>query len=385
VNDKAIIINASIFDGKYFIKASQIKFEDGIIREISNKQSKMPTGYKIYDLKNKIISPGFIDMHTHGAGGIDAMDITSPKQVKLMAKAFAKTGVTSFLLACFFDKKNSFNATYFDNNNSTAARFLGLYMEGPFISTLKKGSISEEYISKTNANIKKIMDAINKSYGTLKVMTLAPELKQAMEVSKLLAKKHVIAAFGHSAADYVKTKSALKSGIHHVTHLFNAMQGFHHRKPGPFTAIVENLNTTVELIADGTHVHPVIIRFAIKLLGIERVILITDSTAMLDYKAGKYYLKKSGTVVVKAGAAFRADGTLFGSCTTLLDMVKNTKKWCDLNNEQVLRMVTYNPAKLLGLKRVGRIAKGCFADFNVLDENLKLYEVFVGGIPISQA
>lgn len=384
MKDKAIIINASIFDGKHFIKANQIKFEDGIITEINNS-NKIPDGYKIYDFNNKIISPGFIDMHTHGAGGIASMDIKSAKQAKLMAEAFVKTGVTSFLLACFFDKQNSLNTTYFENNNSLGARFLGLYMEGPFINTLKKGSIREAHIINTKVNIAKIMSEMDKNYGALKVMTLAPELRQAMEVSKLLTKKNVIAAFGHSMADYFETQNALHAGIHHVTHLFNAMQGIHHRKPGPFLAIAKNLSTTVEIIADGVHVHPTIIKLAVKLLGVKRVILITDSIAMLDYKAGKYFLKPSGAFEVKAGAAFRADGTLLGSCTTLLDMAKNTKKWCDLNNEEVLRMITYNPAKLLGLKQVGRIAKGYFADFNVLDEKLKLYQVFVGGKPIGRA
>lgn len=375
-----IIINARVFDGENFIKAGRVYVSNGIIRKVTVNSEKIPVGYKIYDIKNRILSPGFIDIHTHGAGGVDSMDVRSFNRARIMSKAYAKTGVTSFVLACFFEDNNNNKSTasYFTGKNPSYARFLGNYLEGPFINPVKRGMIPHAYMIDPGNDMKMTMSRILRKYRGLKLMTLAPELKNSGEALKMLLKKRVIPAFGHSTAGYDETKAALKSGIRHVTHLFNAMGGFHHRNPGPYPAIAENPEVTAEIIADGTHLHPAAIIAALKMLSVRRVIIITDSTAMLGAKDGKYR-GSAGIFTVKKGAAYLENKILMGSCVTLINMVKNVKKWCGLNNEEALRMVTYNPAKLLGFPRVGRIVPGFFADFNVLDDKLKLYSVFIGG------
>jgi N-acetylglucosamine-6-phosphate deacetylase len=387
MEDKIIIINARIFDGENFIKTGRVRIVGGIIREVTGNNTGLPAGYRVIDINNRILSPGFIDIHTHGAGGIDSMEVSSLKRAQNMSKAYALTGVTSFLLACFFENNNnsSLAVSYFGKIKPAGARFLGHYLEGPFINPVKRGMIPGRFMLNPGLDMKKTMAHVLKRYGSLKVMTLAPELKDFGEAVGLIRKKQIIPAFGHSAAGYDETKRALKSGIRHVTHLFNAMEGFHHRNPGPFPAIAEDPKVTAEIIADGAHVHPSVVKAAVRLLGHERVILITDSTAMLGHKDGKYYLGSTGAFTVKSGAAYLKDNTLIGSCTTLLQMAINVKKWCMLKNEEVLRMVTYNPAKLLGFPRVGRITAGFFADLNVLDDNLKLYQVFTGGRRVLQA
>lgn len=376
-----VIKNARIFNGKKFIRAGNLSAVKGIIREISGNDLKIPANFRVYDLKNRILSPGFIDIHTHGAGGIDSMEVLSKSRAQVLSEAFAKTGVTSFLLACFFENNNNsvLTALSFKKLGAVYSRFLGYYLEGPFINPVRRGMIPRKFLLDPGKSIKKAAAAIMKKYKMLKIMTVAPELKKSGDVLKFLKKNRVKPAFGHSCAGYEETKKAIRLGMRHATHLFNAMEGFHHREPGPFPAIAENQYVTAEIIADGAHVHPSVVFAAVKLLGPKRIILISDSTAMLGRRNGSYYLDSIGPFTVKSGAAYMKDGTLMGSCTTLLQMAKNVKKWCSLKNEDVLRMITHNPSKLLGFPGVGMIKKGFFADFNVLDDNLKLYQVFTGG------
>ena len=381
MEDEILIINARLFDGQKFIVQDSVRVSNGIIMEITGGKTAAPTGYKIYDLKNRILCPGFIDIHTHGAGGVDSMEVSSLRRARQMAGAFAATGVTSFLLACFYENNNNAASavSYLEKAGPSAARFLGQYLEGPFINPVKRGMIPRRFMLDPGRDMGKSVKAVLGKYSALKVMTIAPELKNSAGAMRAISKKGVIPSFGHSSAGYDETKKAIRGGMRHATHLFNAMEVFHHRNPGPFPAIAEDGRVTAEIIADGTHVHPAAIKAAVKLLGTERVILISDSTAMMGYKDGRYYLDNEGPFTVRQGAPYLEDNTLMGSCTTLLQMAINVKKWCGIRNEDVLRMVTYNPSKLLGFPRVGVIKKGFFADFNVLDDNLKLYQVFKDG------
>jgi N-acetylglucosamine-6-phosphate deacetylase len=381
MDGKIFIINARVFDGEKFIGRAGIGVSGGIITEIRADEAAVPAGYKIYDLKNSILSPGFIDIHTHGAGGVDSMEISSLSRARLLAGSYASTGVTSFLLACFYENNNNAReaSLLLSDPGPASARFLGHYLEGPFINPVRRGMIPRRFMLDPGRGMGKSVKTVMEKYPRLKVMTMAPELKNSGDALKVVKKYGVTAAFGHSSAGYEQTKKAIRAGMRHATHLFNAMEVFHHRNPGPFPAIAEDKRVTAEIIADGAHVHPAAVKAAVKLLGPGRVILISDSTAMLGRKDGRYYMESSGPFTVKAGAAYLEDGTLMGSCTTLLQMAANVKKWCALKNEEVLRMVTYNPAKLIGFPKVGMIKKGFFADFNVLDDNLKLQQVFIGG------
>ena len=370
--------NARIFDGEKFITATRLRILDGIIRQVGGSGLKIPPGSKVQDLKHHILTPGFIDLHAHGAGGVDSMEIKSPDLAVRLSKALSVTGVTSFLLACFYENNNSGKTTAAYFERAKGARFLGQYLEGPFINQVKRGMIPIRFLLDPGSAMKERAADVLKKYPKLKIMTIAPELANSGQAIKIIKKKGVVPAFGHSAAGYDAVKSALSSGFGHVTHLFNAMASFHHRQPGPFPAIAEALDAAVEIIADGVHVHPAAVSMAVKTLGVKRVILVTDSTAALGFKDGTY---KTGSesVTIRNGAAFLSDGTLMGSCTTLPEMVRNVKKWCSLTNEDVLRMVTYNPAKILGFPRVGLIKPKFFADFNILDDNLKLLGVIAGG------
>lgn len=377
-------INAKIFDGEKFITATRLRVSDGIIRQVGGSEVRIPPGSKVHDLKQFILSPGFIDLHAHGAGGVDSMEINSAAFAARLSKALSVTGVTSFLLACFYENNNKGRTTAAYFGSAKGARFLGQYLEGPFINPVKRGMIPIRFLLDPGSAMKERAADVLKKYPKLKIMTIAPEIVNSGQAVKMIKKKGVVPAFGHSAAGYDAVKNALSSGFKHVTHLFNAMASFHHRQPGPFPAIAETLDVTAELIADGVHAHPAAVSMAVKTLGAKRIILITDSTAALGLKDGTYKTS-SELITIRNGAAFLSDGTLMGSCTTLPEMVRNVKKWCSLTNEEALRLVTYNPSKLLGFPRVGLIKPGFFADFNILDDKLKLLGVIAGGKQVFKA
>jgi N-acetylglucosamine-6-phosphate deacetylase len=377
---RSVIINARIFNGKKFLKENSLFTEADKIASIKllTNKSAIPRGTHVIDIKNRILCPGLIDIHTHGAAGVSA---GSGRNTEKMAIAMAKTGVTSYLAAFFFDG-NTERPDVLPAVIKAGARCLGTYLEGPFINPKKRGMIPQRYIWSGGSTPIKLAAKILKLNPFLRIMTIAPEIKGAPGLAAFLIKNNITPAFGHSAADYTTTKAAIKSGIKHVTHLFNAMENFQHRVPGPFPAIAQSKNVTVELIADGRHIHPAAVRLAVATMGAQRIILITDSAPLAGCKAGRYLFPGNGAITVKNGAAYYDDGTLTGSCTSLLKMAGNVKKWCNVSMESALKMATYNPAKLLGFPGVGRIAPGYFADLIVIDNSFKLFYVFTGGTAV---
>ncbi len=372
-----IITNARIFNGKEFIKENSIEVKNGKIFRIfyqTNIKNK-----KVIDLNNQILSPGFIDVHSHGAGGINSLEIKNKQDIKIIKENYAKYGTTSVVLTSVYSyfKKDHLRKIKKYKNINSGARILGVYLESPFINLNKKGMIQDQYVMKPVDSPDFLIKDVVKSCGSaLKIITVAPEIKESKKIIRYFNKKGVIVAFGHSMADYNETKRAVKNGIKTVTHFLNAMNPIHHRQPGPAIAILEDKSIYIEIIADGNHIHPSIIKIIYKLAGKDGIILITDATGDKILKDGIYENKRYGKVVIKNNGVYSLDGILIGTNLTLLDMCKNMKKWLSLKIEDVLQMVTYNPHKLLN-EKIGIIKKDFFADFIVLDDDLNLKKVFV--------
>lgn len=372
-----IITNARIFNGKEFIKENSIEVKNGrICRVFHNKNKRLKN---CEDIKGDILSPGLIDIHTHGAGGINSLEIKNKKDIKIIKESYAKNGTTSVVLTTVYSyfKKEHLRLINKYKNIKSGARILGIYLESPFVNLNKKGMIKDEFVMKEVDDSEFLIKDVAICCGhSLKIITIAPEVKEAKKVINYFRKQGVIIAFGHSAADYQKTKEAIKSGVKLSTHFFNAMNPLHHRNPGPAVALLENENIFLEIIADGNHIHPAVIKLIYNIAGKDRIILITDATGDKILKDGTYKNKRYGEIVVKNNGVYSTDGILIGTNLTLLQMCKNIKKWLSLKNEDVLQMVTYNPARLLN-EKVGVIKRGFLADFVILDKKLNLKKVFV--------
>jgi N-acetylglucosamine-6-phosphate deacetylase len=217
------------------------------------------------------------------------------------------------------------------------------------------------------------------SGGKLKMMTIAPELKGASGIIKKLKKEKVIASFGHSNATYEETKKGIAAGITHATHIFNAMRPIHHRDPGPLPALLTDDRISVQLIADGVHIRPEIVRLILKLKGAENICLITDSMSSMGLPDGKYAYDGWG-YESKNGVCRYKDGTLIGTALPLNKMVRRMIEFGGIGLQDALKMVTINPAKALGIhNRKGSIGEGKDADLVIMDEDLDVEVTIVGG------
>jgi N-acetylglucosamine-6-phosphate deacetylase len=359
------------------IKSSiYIYIENGKIQDIG-PLSDLPSHYK--DVKTfkisekEMLAPGFIDVHIHGVAGADTMDATT-EALQTMAKSLPAEGTTSFLATTITQKHENIekalvNAADFRGqyNGTGQAEVLGVHLEGPFINTKRKGAQPEEYILDPDIDLFKRWQELAR--GNIKLVTVAPELENGTEFIRYLHETGVIASIGHTDAVYEEVKTAVEAGAKQVTHLFNGMRGIHHREPGVAGSALIFKELMVELIADGIHVNPDVIKFVLAAKGADGMILITDAMRAKCLKNGIYDLGGQD-VHVADGKALLADGTLAGSILKMNDSFKNTIQFADVSLLDAVKMASVNPAKQLNVyDRKGSIAVGKDADLTILSEN----------------
>jgi N-acetylglucosamine-6-phosphate deacetylase len=358
-----IVEGSIIFSDK--IKDIKARFENFNAKEI--------------DAEGMYLTPGFIDIHIHGAGGHDTMD-DNPQSVNEISKCIIKNGVTSFLPTTTTmpsdDIKRALDKIKKAVKNGTeGARVLGANVEGPFINEQYKGAQNADYIQKPQLEI------IKNYFNIIKLITLAPEIEGSEKLIKKLKKSGIIISAGHSGATYEIIMEAKNWGITHITHLFNAMTGLHHRKPGIVGAALEN-DLNCELIADFIHVHPAVLKIVLKTKKLCELVLITDQIKAGSIGDGIYDLGNQ-KVIVKNGEARLEDGTLAGSVLTLDQAVRNIDSLKVLTLPQIISLVTRNPATILGLAhQVGSISIGNRADLVLIDRDLNVKKVFKDGLEV---
>ena len=214
---------------------------------------------------------------------------------------------------------------------------MGFHLEGPFINEKKKGGLDPASIYP--ASPEKLEEILEVTGDTLKMMTIAPELEGNLQIISELRKNNIIAAFAHSDANYAETKQGFEAGINHVTHIFNAMRSIHHREPGPIPAIFENENITVQIISDGHHINPAIVKMIYHIIGAERCVCITDGMQGIGLPEGKY-IYNGREYISKDGAAKYSDGTLIGSTMSLLEIVFKFKEFTGCSLEEAVNSST---------------------------------------------
>lgn len=370
-----IIKNGNIITEKGIVKGS-LEIENGKIKKIYENKLDFKEGI---DANECFISPGFIDIHIHGIEGHDCME-GNFDAVNEMSKSLVKYGVTSFLPATMTEDiekiKKAVKSISQAIGKTEGANVLGINLEGPFISPYMAGAQDTKFIQKPSLDtLKYIAEDYIKN---IKLITIAPEENGAIDLIKELKKLDIVPSIGHTNGNYDDFMKGYKEGAVHCTHLFNAMTGFHHRNPGTVGGVFDS-NVTAELILDGIHVHYAAARSTIKVKGIEKMILISDSMMASGLCDGIYSLGGQD-VYVKDGQARLKDGTLAGSTLTLNKALYNAVNNLNIDIHDAIKMVTSNPAKLLKIDdTTGYIKEGYDADIVVFDKDINIKHVFVKG------
>ncbi|MFS0775334.1 N-acetylglucosamine-6-phosphate deacetylase [Neobacillus sp. 3P2-tot-E-2] len=360
--------------------------ENGKIQEIgpiNSLPSHLNIVKKIEIAEDQTVVPGFIDVHIHGAAGADTMDATI-HALETMAKALPAEGTTSFLATTITQEHEKIEialinaADYLKGHNDFGkAEVLGVHLEGPFINRTRAGAQPMEYIMDPDIELFKHWQEL--AEGSIKLVTVAPELENGINFVTYLHETGVIASIGHSDAVYEEMEKAVQAGAKQVTHLFNGMRGIHHREPGVAGSALLFKELMVELIADGIHVVPEVMKLVINAKGTEGCVLITDAMRAKCLKNGVYDLGGQD-VTVADGKALLADGTLAGSILKMNDSIKNILEAAEITLTQAVQMASVNPAKQLNVyDRKGSISVGKDADITILSNEYQVDMTFCRG------
>ena len=332
------------------------------------------------DAAGKLVLPGFIDIHIHGANGSDFCDGTRDA-LSVIGKYEAQEGITSFLGTCmatFPDiLRKAFTAAgeFIRNPEPDAAVMRGINMEGPFLAKEKKGAQLEECCIPFDPDL---YEELNEACGNMiRIFDICPEYEGNMDAIRKISKTCTV-SLAHTTADYELSCAAFDAGATHVTHLFNAMAPYHHRKPGLVGAAIERARE-VEIICDGIHLHPSVLRSMFGIFGKDdRVCMISDSMRAAGLSDGIYELGGQ-TVYVKNGKATLADGTIAGAAVCLSEAFRRLVGF-GVPLETAVRAATSTPARAAGISdEVGSIAVGKRADLTILNDDLSIHAVVLGG------
>ena len=386
-----IIYNVMVFTEDLKFVPGMVVISHGKITEVCLGQSYVAAwgerkGEEVFDGKGNYLIPGMIDIHLHGCKGYDFCDATL-EAVEQIAAFQASIGVTTIAPATMTLPVESLcealeqGAVFYKAKNS--GRFLkcadlaGINMEGPFISEAKKGAQKATNIRKPDTDLFRRLQ--KSATGLIKYIGVAPEMEGALEFIRNV-REEVKVTLAHSEADYATGKKAFEAGASHVTHLYNGMNAFNHREPGIPGAVYDCNWTEAELICDGIHVHPAVIRATFHMLGKERIILISDSIRATGMEPGEYELGGQQVLVKEDRAVISGTETIAGSVVTLPQALRFVVKKAGISLEDALACVTKNPAISLGIyEECGSVSVGKKADLVLLDKELVVNGVMKNG------
>ena len=371
-----MIFKNCTFYNEFFEKEfGDIEIQNGIINQIGIIDGEGR------DMSGLILIPGFVDIHIHGGNGGDSSD-GSAESLDKISVYLAKNGVTSFCpttMTLPIDRLCDIANVIADysESQSNGSKIVGINFEGPFIAASKKGAQNDEYITDGSAQYaKKLSSASN---GLMKLITIAPESFESEAFIKAVSEFCTV-SIGHSAANASECQKAIDSGISHATHLYNAMTPMTHREAGIVGTVLDNGNVTAELICDGGHISPAVLRNTFKILGENRAIVVSDSMRAAGLGEGEYELGGQQVFVKKDGRyAVMSDGTIAASITNIYDEFRNLLSF-NIDFKTALKSCTINPARVIKEdSRIGSIAVGKAADLVFLDEDMNIKEVYING------
>lgn len=350
------------------------------------------------EAQGAIVSPGFIDIHTHGGFGHD-FNTSTPQEILETAAFFAKRGTTAFFTSILTDTQKATEAAIESALEAKArqdrladpaageasgaslthsgALLAGIHLEGPFLSREYKGAMPEELLRPANLSLLRHYQEL--SGGMIRYLTVSPEVEGICDAIPLIKDMGIQVAIGHSGADYETARRAIAQGARACTHCMNAMRLWHQHEPAIHGAVLEDDSISLEVIADGRHLHPATVRLLLKIKGPERIIAITDSIMAAGLADGRYHLGVN-EVIVQEGDAKLPNGTRAGSTLTMIEALQKLMRFTGRPIEQVLPLLTENPARLTGLSDcMGSLEVGKIANVLLLSPEGELQKVFVRG------
>lgn len=372
-----LLIHAKYLDEDFRLVQGDIEIEDGKILRVGKDLPRKEEDLAVDCAGSYTVVPGFVDVHIHGCAGADTCDAIR-EALEAMAAFLLAHGVTSFCPTTMTTSRETIQAALLaakdmmDHPMEGGARVVGVNMEGPFIAKERKGAQKEEDILPPDFPL--FQRFYEESGGIVRLVDVAPEQPGGLDFVEKASQLCTV-SIAHTTADYDQAKAAFDKGVTHATHLFNAMSGLHHRKPGVVGAVFDDSRVRGELICDGFHIHPAVLRAAFRLLG-DRALIVSDSMRANGMPEGEAFDLGGQMVTVHQGKALLPDGTIAGSVTNLHQEIKNLVSF-GVPFEQAVKAATLLPARAIGLDgEIGSIAPGKRADLVVLDENLDIAAVY---------
>ena len=366
------------------IERPVLVLDGDLVREIFSRDTReIPQNCKVIDFGDDVLAPGFVDIHIHGGGGHDVME-SDPEALPAVEALIARHGVSSYFPTTVtapleetlrsLDRLASAIEASNEPGGAARARPLGIHLEGPFISHSRRGVHPPEYLlPPTLSAFERFWQAAR---GQIRLMTIAPELPGALEVIAAAAKRGVCVSLGHSDADYETTRAAIDAGARHATHTFNAMRPLGHRDPGIAGAVLTDDRLSADIIADGIHLDPAIVKLFLRSKGPDNSVLITDATAATGMPDGQYRL---GTLEVEvSNGKCLSGGRLAGSVLTMDSAVRHAMQFGQWSLPDAVRAATLNPAHVTNAQ-VGILQTGARADFVVLTRSGDVKRTIIGG------
>ncbi len=353
----------------------------GSIREVSPDDSLLAEADEVHEHGDSLLLPGFVDLQVNGAFGVDVA--TEPSRLAELSGALLSTGTTAYLPTVISSPEGLYEGVLPElaaaiGGPSSGAEALGIHLEGPFINLAKRGAHAAAHVVAPDPGLLlRLLDL-----GPVRMITLAPELDGAAELTQLAASRGVAVSAGHSDAAFEAAYGAFDASVAGVTHLFNAMSALHHREPGLPGAAFAHPRVVCGLIADGLHVHPEMVGLAFRMLGPDRLCLTTDAIAAAGVGDGEYRLATL-TVYMDGGVPRLGSGAIAGSVLTMNEAFRNILAFTGCTVPEAARMASTTPARLVGAgRRKGRLAPGYDADVTVLAPDLSVEAVWRGGKPL---
>lgn len=364
-----VFVNGVVYTGKTKIDNGFVRFNKRILATGKMEDFVQEAYDELIDISGEIIVPGFIDVHSHGGYGIDNMD-ADPEKINHMIQQMYQEGITSYFATTMTQSYENIEASLrgIAKAAETNPVIQGIHVEGPFISAVFKGAQPEEYIRIPDANTMKKWDEI--SDGRIRLVTYAPETSDASEFEKTCQENNIVLSAGHTNATREQMK---QSKAKHITHLYNAQRGLHHREPGVTGHAFLDKDTYVEVIADGFHIHPEMIKMAYMMKGPDRVEIITDAMRAKGMPDGESELGGQ-KVVVKDKQARLESGNLAGSVLEFQDAFKNIMTFTGCSVEDAVKMSSVNQAREFGLTQKGALSQGKDADMVVLNQDFNVQQ-----------
>jgi N-acetylglucosamine-6-phosphate deacetylase len=378
-----VIHNASLLSGYTIMDKCAVLVEDGRIGDVFSErrfeQKHFEGGTLVYDAGGAYLAPGLIDTHIHGFSGYGTEDL-STDSILAMSEALGRYGVTAFCPTIYpmaeADMLSSIRACVSAIGREPGAKVMGVHLEGPFISPARLGVQRPEFVRPVDLDLmERLCEA---GAGHITNMTVAPEIKGMRELALYCMKRGIVLQAGHTDATYENMLEGMQAGILHSTHFFNAMSRLHHRDPGAVGAIMIHSELSCEIIADGKHVHPGLIKLLMRDKPVNKVVLVTDSLKPTEQQNCPLFANREEVYLEDGLFLRKSDDVIAGSSLTMIRGLSNLVKF-GVPLENAIEMASSNPSRIIGLGKRGLIVPGYEADLVVFDESFRVLASMSGG------